>query len=191
MAAGSTTKYMSCKSQLTSMLAIIVIVLLSPNVQAELNDWTLVPGVRAGAIHTGATQEDLKRIFGEENVRESMLGPEETEPGLVVYKGIEDEEIDIWLDQKGRAMSVELFGNHSRWHFANRAEVGMTTAQLQALNGFPVKIKSNASAGTVDTDAYMAWYDFGTGKLKDLTGSIFCSDGKSANWIQLPLSAEK
>jgi hypothetical protein len=135
----------------------------------ELNDWLLVPGKRAGPITKSSSKADLEKIFGSKNVRADFVGPEATEPGLIINegpKGKRDEKtIVVYLDSEGKPMWAEVSGLKSKWHLENGIQLGTTLDALKKMNGEKVTYAgSETCAG--------GRYDFHNGKLEKMKAEL-------------------
>jgi hypothetical protein len=102
--------------------------------------YTIVPGVRFGAITARTSEADLKRIYGRDNVRdvEVGLGEGETMPGTVVFPNDESKKIEIvWKDQKRKRSPdfIQFYGDRSVWKTSDGIGLGTSLKVLEKLNG--------------------------------------------------------
>jgi hypothetical protein len=103
-------------------------------------DWRIIPGVRVGAITSEATEADLVRVYGRNNVRRKniSLGEGEYEPGTVIFPDEPDRSAEIlWKDETNRRNPerVRLSGTESLWKTAEGVGLGTTLRELERLNG--------------------------------------------------------
>jgi hypothetical protein len=118
---------------------------------AASNDWSLVPGERAGPVTRGMTRAEVVKAFGAKNVVDEMLGAEATEPGWTIHKGT-DREISVYtelvdasVERSGEtfiekvpvAASVGVLGKATRWRLPNGVRIGTPMKELVRLNGEP------------------------------------------------------
>lgn len=105
------------------------------------NSYLIVPGVRVGAITPRSSEADLKRIYGQKNVRYADVGTGEGEtmPGVVIYPDDSTRTIQIiWKDaqRKRFPQSVHLGGDGgSVWKTAQGITLGISLRQLERING--------------------------------------------------------
>ncbi|HYP51251.1 MAG TPA: hypothetical protein VEQ34_09945 [Pyrinomonadaceae bacterium] len=102
------------------------------------NPYLVVPGVKVVAITRRSSEADLKRIYGQKNVRraEVGIGEGETMPGTVIYPDDSTRTVHIiWKDEQRRRFpqSIHLGGNV--WKTAQGIGLGTSLRQLERLNG--------------------------------------------------------
>jgi len=117
---------------------------------ADLNDWLIVPGKRAGPITPKTTRADLIRLFGANNVKEAdIVGSDGgSEPGTIVFGGQSDASLGLlWLDETPDAHLRSIVFCHGsevaekcRWHTEDRVSFGTDLKTLERLNGRKFKL---------------------------------------------------
>lgn len=109
-------------------------------------DWTLVPGVRAGAITSRVTEEQLIKRFGKDQVgREEYRVAPDGEPQTVTVLWPKDEMHKLriaWTEDKPftKLDLIIVEGAKSAWSLPEGISLGTTLARLEKLNGKPFKI---------------------------------------------------
>lgn len=105
------------------------------------HDRTIVPGVRVGAITRTTTLADLRRVYGEANVRaeEVEIGEGETAPGATVFPDDSVRRVQLAFgDSAGSPLRfVTIRGDTSAWRTDAGVTLGTGLARLNALNGRP------------------------------------------------------
>ena len=105
----------------------------------KMDNWTCVPGKQVGRITTSATQEDLVKMFGEENVKETEigLGEGETAPGTIIFQGTKDELIVQWQagQEYKKIKDIKIRNEGTNWKTSEGITVGTTLEKLKAING--------------------------------------------------------
>lgn len=118
--------------------------ILSGGMLADLyaqNSYLIVPGVKVGAIGRNSSEADLKRIYGQRNVRDTDvgLGEGETEKGTVIYPNDSTKTLEIvWKDQQRKRFPkwFQLTGDGaSVWKTKDGIGLGTSLKQLERLNG--------------------------------------------------------
>jgi hypothetical protein len=107
----------------------------APAAALEVQDRTIVPGERVGAIKRSTKPAELAKIFGARNVRYTKLVLEEGEEqdGAVIFPG-GDQELRVGF-LEDRIDFVRIRGK--RWQTAEGLRIGATLAELERLNGGP------------------------------------------------------
>lgn len=136
-------------------------------------NYTIIPGVKFGAITAKTSEAELKRIYGEKNVQATDvgLGEGETAPGTIIYPNDEKKKIEIvWKDEKSKKFPdfIQLTGDKSIWKTKDGISLGTSLKQLEIING-----KSFTLAG-FDWDYGGTVYSWRKGKL----AKVFGSDGQ-------------
>lgn len=105
------------------------------------NSYLITPGVKVGAITRRSSEADLKRIYGQKNVRyaDVGIGEGETMPGVVIYPNDSSRTIYvIWKDaqRKRFPQEIHLSGDGgSVWKTAQGISLGTSLRQLERING--------------------------------------------------------
>jgi hypothetical protein len=169
-----------------------VLVLLSQILLAfvqirDANPWTIAPDGKSGAITETATEADLKRIYGEQNVEAGKihLGEGEFESGTVLFPEDPMKRIEVlWSDAEGKRYpkSVHLggirnaaFPDRSVWRTTYGITLGTTLFELERINRKPFRLAGFAFdySGTV-----LSWNG---GALE----GVFVSDGTKKVFVRL------
>lgn len=107
----------------------------------EADDRTIVAGERTGPITRITTLTDLRRIYGDANVRveEVDVGEGETAPGATVYPDDSLRRVQVaFRDSAGTVPRfVTIRGDTSTWHTEAGVTLGTRLARLAQLNGRP------------------------------------------------------
>ena len=105
------------------------------------DDRTIVPGVRVGSITRTTTLADLRRVYGDANVRaeEVEIGEGETAPGATVFPDDSLSRVQVAFgDSAGSPLRfVTIRGDTSAWHTDAGVTLGTRLARLNQLNGRP------------------------------------------------------
>ena len=109
-------------------------------IAAPAQTYTIVPGVRFGAITARTSEADLRRIYGRENVRDAEvgLGEGETLPGTVVFPNDKSKKIEIvWKDKRRKRSPdfIQFYGDKSVWKTREGIGLGTSLKTLEKLNG--------------------------------------------------------
>ena len=121
----------------------------------EADDRTIVPGDRVGPITRVTTLADLRRIYGDANVRieDVDVGEGETAPGATVYPDDSLRRVQVaFRDSAGSVPRfVTIRGDTSAWHTGAGLTLGTRLARLTQLNGRPFTLSGFGwdYAGTV------------------------------------------
>ena len=100
------------------------------------SSFIIVPGVRIGPIHSGASEEDLIAAFGAENVRRQTMYLTEAfcTLGTRIFPGTPDELEIAWRDSlRTRIAMVRFEGEGARWHTASGVRIGTTLKELESI----------------------------------------------------------
>lgn len=103
----------------------------------DLSDRTFVPGERLGAITSEMTAEDVRTLYGADQlVATTLYGPEGiTYPGYHLFPGTDDQ-LNISIDSLGASAYTSEPGSH--WASAEHGvRVGTSLEELERLNGGP------------------------------------------------------
>src|SRR6266700_7288576 len=123
------------------MLRILIALLFAPQ---SNNDWTLVPGVRAGPITAGTMRDDLARLFPTGAVEDDEIELDEgmLQPATFVYRRDSSETLAISWNGKGpQAHPKQIFVCHGlrrgpcRWQISGGIRIGTRLTELEAMNG--------------------------------------------------------
>jgi hypothetical protein len=112
---------------------------------ARANDWTIVPGNRAGPITAKTTRAELVRFFGAKNVQDADIVASDggREAGTIVFGAEPDVSLGIlWLDDSPGAQIRSIVFCHGseaaekcRWHTEDGVSFGTDLKTLERLNG--------------------------------------------------------
>lgn len=103
------------------------------------DDRTFIPGDRVGAIKPGVTDDDIRSIYGAENVQKSSvdLGEGGRASVTAVYKGTDDEVSVMWQDNaKTKLDSVYVVGKN--WKSPEGVGIGTSFDKLVQINAKPI-----------------------------------------------------
>lgn len=133
--------------------------------------WTFQPGVSFGPLTADGSEEDLIAAFGAAQVQPEgvSLGEGESEPGSVVFPDDPLRRFEVaWGDtlQRRAPSFVLLTGDTTLWHGTHGLTLGVTLAQLEALNGKPFGM---AGYGWDYGGSVLSWKD---GQLADMEGRV-------------------
>lgn len=126
-----------------------------------------------GSLHPLTTERELEARFGKANLRhETMPGAEGigSHPVLIVFPDDPQRRLELVMAEGDPDSPIQLLrvqGSESLWHSAGGIRLGMTLAQLVALNGAPLNF-------------YGLSWDYG-GSVQDWHG------GKLANPVGSPV----
>ncbi len=147
---------------------------------AEQDDWKLVPGIRAGWITAQTSVSVLEERLGKKNVIGAAVGPEETEPGIVIFPDDKLKKAEVEIDKWGEnamLVSFTISGDKSLWQLQNGITLGTSLKELEKLNGAPVTYShSGTCAGGT--------YDFKGGKLSNPRG-YYLDGGEKVDRIRM------
>lgn len=103
------------------------------------NEWLCVPGEKIGQITNKTTEEDLKRIYGNQNVISAKELIEEGTKEVTItyiYKGTDDEIKVLW--EEGQTLKkpswVWIRNNGSKWATPEGITIGTSLEDLQKIN---------------------------------------------------------
>ncbi len=134
----------------------------------------VVPNKSFGPITAEFTESDLKKAFGEANVRaEKMYVGDGMEwDGYAVYPDIPDQRLEVFWTQEGpkRLEYLQVQGDSSKWKTAEGVTLGTSLVELEKLNGAPFELTG------LDWDFGGMVTDWGGGKLDGLTLQLGSSE---------------
>ncbi len=118
------------------LLSLAFLFLLSGVCAAAAADWLIVPGIRVGAITKESTLQDLRRIYGEENIKVTKIevGEGFEKPGVIVYPNSSEKRLEIIWDKRQKPEVVVLRGEKTIWHTAEGITLGTSLKELEKLN---------------------------------------------------------
>lgn len=133
--------------------------------------WSFEPGISFGPLNADASEEDLIAAFGAAEVQPEAvsLGEGESEPGSVVFADDPLRRFEVaWGDtlQRRAPRFVLLTGDTTLWRGKRGITLGLSLAQLEALNG---KAFGMAGYGWDYGGSVLSWKD---GQLADLEGRV-------------------
>lgn len=137
---------------------IAALLLFSAPVQAAQaeNDWLLVPGERAGFIHSNTSLAQLRKLLGEEATPTQLewYGDAYMET-THLYKGTDDEILIRWEDETHRNPYSVCVTSAGKWHTKEGIKPGMSLKALEAAVDHEIAFAGFAwdFGGTVDRDA--------------------------------------
>lgn len=136
-----------------------------------LSAFTFEPGVSFGPLTADGSEQDLVAVYGAAAVQPEnvSLGEGESEPGTVVFPEDPLRRFEVaWGDtlQRRAPSFVLLTGDTTLWHGPRGLTLGVSLAQLEALNGKPFGM---AGYGWDYGGAVLSWKD---GQLADLEGRV-------------------
>ncbi len=139
--------------------------------RSALSDFTFQPGVSFGALTADGSEQDLVAAYGAAAVQpeDVSLGEGESEPGTVVFPDDPLRRFEVaWGDtlQRRAPSFVLLTGDTTLWHGRGGLTLGISLAQLEALNG---KAFGMAGYGWDYGGSVLSWKD---GQLADLEGRV-------------------
>jgi len=115
----------------------------SRGLTAPPTSYTMEAGKYVGQITADATEEDIIKSYGEDQVqrREIGLGEGETTEGSVVFPGTENELIIEWAEGETyqKIKSIRIDGEKAEWTTIDGIHVGTTLEELKAINGAAFK----------------------------------------------------
>jgi len=132
---------------LSIYVAAVICVLLYVTASATVgNDidpaWLIVPGGKVGSISPDASESDLVKLYGKNNIKNEKIylynEGTETEIGTVIYPNDPQKKLKIlWKDTEKKKFlkRVELFGNKSCWKIAEGISLGTSLKELERING--------------------------------------------------------
>ena len=96
-----------------------------------------------GSFRADDTLATLQARFGAAQVKVEELGGAEgeTAPGLVIFGSDPSRRIEVFMHDMDKRQGIDTLrvsGNTSRWHIDNGIKLGMSLADLVALNGKPI-----------------------------------------------------
>ncbi len=159
----------------------------APVPRPAVEDWTIVPGVRAGAVGPSSSEADLARSYGAVNVRASPieLGEGETAPGTMIFPDDPLRRMEIlWSDPLARQAPRRLVlrGERSRWMLPRDLSLGTSLTQLEERNGRPFRLAGFAwdyagvvtswEGGSLDS-LLQGVYVYLTPRIEDRAGAAY------------------
>lgn len=102
--------------------------------------WLILPGgVTGGAINAQATEAELTKLYGKENVvsLDIELGEGETEQGTALFPDNPERRLEVlWKDREAKRglKRVQISGEKSLWKTVHGISLGTTLKQLEQLN---------------------------------------------------------
>lgn len=142
----------------------------SPVADAQGNmapSFLIVPNKSFGPITADFTESDLKKAFGEANVRaEKMYVGDGMEwDGYAVYPDSPEKRLEVFWAQEGpkRLEYLQVVGEKSQWKTAEGVTLGTTLLELEELNGGTFELLG------LDWDFGGGVSDWHGGKLEGLT----------------------
>ncbi len=104
--------------------------------------WLIIPGGNVGPISPTASEADLIKIFGKDNVLSTIVDVDdegmEQENGTIIYPKDPSKKISIlWKDQtsKKNLKRVEITGNETMWKTEYGITLGTSLKELERING--------------------------------------------------------
>lgn len=124
-------------------------------------------------LRTGDTVATARARLGEAEVVEVDLpGAEgETAPGWRLYPNEDERTVEVWLNESGRPQALYVRGSKSVWKRTDGVRLGLTTRELQAINGRPFKF-------------FGFEWDYG-GAISDWQGGTLAVDGSTRGPVVL------
>lgn len=117
----------------------ICLVMAVANALAQTS-FQIVPGGKGGSITSRSSEEDLRKIYGHENVEagEVDLGEGESMPGTIIYPNDPRKRLEIaWKDTKTKKSPdfVQFSGEKSIWKVTPGIGLGTSLKTLEQING--------------------------------------------------------
>lgn len=134
---------------------------------------TPVDDTRANLLDTLLRAEDSLQAtqarLGVENVvvREVHAGEGEMVPGWVLFQDDPERRVDVFLDESGEhPVRLRVIGERSAWRRSDGVRLGLTSLQLQSMNGKPFELTGFHwdYAGTI-VDWRGGWFASGEASL--------------------------
>jgi hypothetical protein len=118
------------------LLSLAFLFLLSGVCGASATDWLIVPGTRVGAITKKSTLQDLRQIYGQENIKVTKIevGEGFEKPGVIVFPNSSEKRLEIIWDKRQKPEVVVLRGEKSMWHTEEGITLGTSLKELEKLN---------------------------------------------------------
>jgi len=142
----------------------------------NLKLWTITPGGKTGAITVSTTESDLKRVYGEANVKDFDVDTGEGifEKGTAVFPDDPSKRIEIlWTDSQSKRFPEYLYLRGpapSLWKTVDGVAPGTTLLDLERLNLRPFRLLGFGHDGS---GAVVSW---GNGRLDRDFGSFAFPD---------------
>ena len=108
--------------------------------QADAQNWQIVPGRSVGAINANTSEKELIKIYGRANVRRMAIdvGEGETLPGTVLFPGDPRRKLSIlWRDPATRLRpeSISITSKTTLWKTDRGITIGTPLTTIEKLNG--------------------------------------------------------
>lgn len=125
------------------LISIILFTLQPPistygkGLNAGVSNWVIVSGVSVGPITSKTGEKELIKIFGQENVTQTIIHSDEyAYPGTSIYEGMENELKIIWKTKKRESPSeIIIASENTKWHTIRGITIGTPLNELVKLNG--------------------------------------------------------
>jgi len=113
------------------------------SLSAPPTSYNMEAGKYVGQITADATEEDIIKSYGVDQVqrREIGLGEGETTQGTVVFPGTDNELIVEWIEGQTyqKVKSIRIDGEKAEWTTSDGIHVGTTLEELRTINGVEFK----------------------------------------------------
>lgn len=173
-------------------------------------DWVIVPGKKVGGITRATTADDLKKLYGEENVKTNtyfneLAGGDVYDGEVFDFEKEADKHLSLaWEDAAmTKVVGVNIMGtNSSKWHLESGAKIGMSIKEIEQLNGGPFElydfygaegsgVVSNWKGGKLNDDYYSLSFSLGDeNPPEDIAlGEAIMSDHPSLGKVNATVSA--
>ncbi len=122
-------------------IALISVTPIYGSEQIQPFDWICIPGEKVGPITSRTTENDLVKIFGEQNITHEEFYVDEGyfELGSILFKGTSNEISILWEepDKSGRRFPnrVIIDSKNANWQTDNGIRVGTSIENLVRING--------------------------------------------------------
>jgi len=108
-----------------------------------INDFRIVPGVRAGVVTRESTHESLTRLLGEEEViREDLhVGESEWVQGTIIYPNTNNELLIYWQNSDFKTIRQIIISKPGgEWQTMEGIHIGQSIEDVTKLNGAPFNL---------------------------------------------------
>jgi hypothetical protein len=104
--------------------------------------WDITPGKNIGPIKKGASIEDIKSIFGEENITKTLIyiGEGEELPGLKLFEKDPEKTIELLLNEDSSVASARINLPTTKWTVLEKITVSTSLSSLESINQKPFKL---------------------------------------------------
>ncbi len=114
--------------------------LASPSaLDAQKNDWLIVPGQRVGPITAATTHAELDSLFGKENVRDQDINVGDLQAAATVIYGDDPSAALAVTWDKERPSTIHIcFGTQAgpcKWRTATGVRMGLPWREMEKVNG--------------------------------------------------------